>query len=174
MSEAEDQFQPQCVDTRSLTTCSRTAGLTTNCKGRWPFVDLRCSKKTACFHTSASFYGSDRLEARAQRQSPREQMQLDTLTPEPLRQVPRKTQLMLARCTPRLALAPRSPQAWWLALRATERLQIVLISAAPPSRQAEATITEWSQLEQAQHTPCTRDPETPSYAHPSSQVWAWT
>ena len=106
MSEAEDQFQPQCVDTLAL-------------RG---FTMLQ---KTACSHTSASFYGSDRLVARAQRQSPREQMQLDTLTPEPLRQVPRKTQLMLARCTPRLALAPRSPQAWWLALRATVRLQIV-------------------------------------------------
>ena len=150
-----------------------TRGPSRHVADRWPDNELQRAlalrgftmlqkKKTACSHTSACFYGSDRLEARAQRQSPREQMQLDTLTPEPLRQVPRKTQLMLARCTPRLALAPRSPQAWWLALRATERLQIVLISAAPPSRQAESTITEWSQLEHAQHTPCTRDPETPS------------
>ena len=41
------------------------------------------------------------MEARAQRQSPREQMQLEPLPLEPLRQVPRKTQVVLARCTPR-------------------------------------------------------------------------
>ena len=51
--------------------------------------------KTMRFHTSASYYGSDRLEALG-----------------PFRQVQRKTQLVLSRCAP-----PRSPQAWWLALR---------------------------------------------------------
>ena len=64
------------------------------------------------FHLSASFYGGDWLEARAQRQSPREQTQLDPLTLEPLRQVPSKTQLVLERCTPRLALVPRKHGGW--------------------------------------------------------------
>ena len=58
---------------------------------------------------STSFEGSDLPEPRAQRLSLREQIQLEPLTLEPLRQVPRKTQLVLARCTPRLALATAGP-----------------------------------------------------------------
>ena len=142
--------------------------------------------KTMRFHISATFYGSDRLELRAQRQSPQEQIQLEPLPLQPVR----------AKCRARHTWCWRDalhdwhwrhvPSARWLAMRVTERLlsfHFVLLSTATP----------WSQLEQAQHTPQSwsiafKEGNTNERRvilvlgiqshlfelHPSCQAWAWS